>query len=78
EAICAALGISGDRRTSGALIRALGDPQASVRASAARALSLIGAPEGLRPLQILLQTETDRSVRQEARKAIVRLMFPVL
>lgn len=78
EVICGALGQSGERRAARALIHALQDPQPGVRASAARALSLIGAPEGLRPLQILLQTEVDRKVRMQAMQAISRLVIPVL
>ena len=78
QAICVALGQSGDRRAALSLIHALQDPEPGVRGAAANALSLIGAPAGLRPLQILLQTETDRKVLLQARHAIIRLMFPVL
>ena len=67
-----ALGSSGDRSVSPALIGALRDESPAVRAAAANALGRLGDPMALTSLRALM-SDRERAVRSEAEAAIRRV-----
>jgi hypothetical protein len=67
------LGRLGDENGVGCLVRALGDPNKTVRGIAAQALGQIGEPRAADPLRALLQTEADPFVKAQAEKALAAL-----
>lgn len=64
---------AGDRGVTGALVTALSDPSAAVRASAARALGIVGRADANSALERLAREDTDLSVRTEALAALDRI-----
>lgn len=69
----AALGLIGDAQATGALVRALRDPDDDVRASAASALGDLGEQGALVPLRDLARRTRNRTVREQAVRAIKRI-----
>ena len=67
------LGRLGDDNGVGCLIRALADPNKTVRGIAAQALGQIGEPRAADPLHALLQTEADPFVKAQAEKALAAM-----
>jgi hypothetical protein len=67
------LGRLGDETGVGCLIKALGDPNKTVRGIAAQALGQIGEVRAADPLHALLQTEADPFVKGQAEKALAAL-----
>ena len=67
------LGRLGDDNGVGCLIRALADPNKTVRGIAAQALGQIAEPRAAEPLRTLLQTEADPFVKAQAEKALAAL-----
>ncbi|MSR83439.1 MAG: tRNA epoxyqueuosine(34) reductase QueG [Candidatus Latescibacteria bacterium] len=65
-----ALGNAGDHRALPALVRALADEEALVRAHAAWALGRLGGEEARAALALALETEQDAQVCQELREAL--------
>ncbi|MBI2504887.1 MAG: tRNA epoxyqueuosine(34) reductase QueG [Candidatus Latescibacteria bacterium] len=65
-----ALGNAGDRRAVPALVRALADEEALVRAHAAWALGRLGGEEAGTALRAALETEQDAQVRREIEEAL--------
>jgi len=74
---CIALGNLKDPAAVPALLKALHDPAAVVRAHAAWALGEIGHPDGLRVLQKRLANEPDPDVLEEVRSALAGKTGPV-
>lgn len=68
--VCVALGNSGDRQATPALIGALHDYEPLVRGHAAWALGRLGGETAIQALQEALSTENDEEVRQEIRCAL--------
>jgi hypothetical protein len=67
------LGRLGDENGVGCLIKALTDPNKTVRGIAAQALGQIGEARAADPLRALLQTEADPFVKAQAEKALAAL-----
>ena len=67
------LGRLADVSGVGCLVKALGDPNKTVRGIAAQALGQIGDPRAADPLRALLQTEADPFVKGQADKALLAL-----
>ncbi|HET6146767.1 MAG TPA: HEAT repeat domain-containing protein [Polyangia bacterium] len=67
------LGRLGDDTGVGCLIKALSDPNKTVRGIAAQALGQIGEARAADPLRALLQTEADPFVKAQADKALAAL-----
>jgi HEAT repeat protein len=70
QAACWILGRLGRKRSAPALLRVLGDGNASVRAAAARALGELRSRRAVGPLIATLQTDDDAEVRTAAAYAL--------
>lgn len=68
-----ALGGSGDRSVAPALVQALHDESAAVRAAAATSLGRLADPSTIAPLRRVQTEDRDRTVRAEAARAIARI-----
>jgi len=71
------LGRLADPRATQALIKALADPNKTVRGIAAQALGQVGDAVAVDPLRDLLRRETDPFVRQQAEKTLAGLSSPL-
>ena len=67
------LGKIADEQSIGLLVRALEDRSPGVRARACRWLGVAGRAVAIPPLQALLKTESDPSVRKQAQSALEKL-----